>query len=374
MKKVYRAVAVLFALVLVVKFSPYSYLIRGIQGSYLDGYKSAHLYDRNHFDQREIPALRPAPLPEAQSKLALDPTIAEQLAEIGTAGIVAVHNDSIVFEEYYNAHGPTVISNSFSSAKTVITLLTQIAIQDGYIGSWDDPITNYVAEFEVPEGHVIPTLRHFSTMTSGMQTSESYKNPLSNTAKIYYGDDVVAATLETPSGKTAPGEVFEYLSASTQVLTIALSRAVGESISSYANRELFAKVGFETTATWHLDQKGGLELGFCCLNASTRDFAKLGQFVLHHGNVDGHAVVDSTFLHQATTGFKSPFYGHSFWIYPAPYDHIFGFRGKDGQNIFIDPQHNLVVTRTGESAGQHWQDGYRDIEHLILQQMALWSN
>ena len=373
MKNLLRIIAFFFGALLLLKFSPYGYLIRGVQGSYFDGHKSAHLYDRNHFDQREIPALRPEPTPTATSQLALDPTIATQLEDIGTSAIVAVANDSIVFEAYYNDHGPSTISNSFSTAKTIITLLTQIAIQDGYINSWDDPVTDYVPEFQVPEGQATPTLRHFSTMTSGMQTYESYKNPLSNTAKIYYGDDVVNATLETPSGKTPPGEVFEYLSASTQVLTIALSRAVGESIASYANRELFGKIGFETTATWHLDRKGGLELGFCCLNASTRDFAKLGQFVLNHGKINGNSVVDSAFLHQATTGYKSPFYGHSFWIYPAPYDHIFGFRGKDGQNIFIDPKHQLVVVRTGLSAGAQWQDGFRDIERLILQQMALWS-
>ena len=373
MKKTLRVVAVLVILLAALKFSPFGYLIKGVQGSYLDGFKSAHLYDRNHFDQREIPVLSPQSLPSGPNSLSLSQDTKNFFSTSGTAALIAIQNDTVRFEEYYNDHSASTISNSFSSAKTVITLLTQIAIQDGYIGSWDDPITDYIPEFEVPEGHKTPTLRHFSTMTAGLQTSEDYHNPFSHTAVLYYGDNVVETALRIPSGKTPPGETFEYLSVSTQILTIALSRAVGESISSYANRELFAKVGFETAATWHLDQKGGLELGFCCLNASTRDFAKLGQLVLHHGKVNGHSIIDSTFLHTASQPYQSAVYGHSFWLYPAPYDHIFGFRGKDGQNIFIDPEHDLVVVRTGESAGKRWDGDFRELEKVVLEQMLLWT-
>ena len=48
--------------------------------------------------------------------------------------MLVLQNDEVVFEEYWDEHD-TAISNSFSSAKSVITLLTQIAVQDGYIGS-----------------------------------------------------------------------------------------------------------------------------------------------------------------------------------------------------------------------------------------------
>ena len=35
---------------------------------------------------------------------------------------------------------------------------SQIAVQDGYIDSWDDPITKYIPEYEIPEGAIEPTL------------------------------------------------------------------------------------------------------------------------------------------------------------------------------------------------------------------------
>lgn len=360
-------------LVLVLKMTPYGYLVRGVQGAYLDGHKSAHIYDRSHFDQREMPVFNSISLPMGTYALTLDSETRNILEDNDTKGLLVIENDSVVFEEYWDEHDASTISNSFSTAKTVITLLIQIAIQDGYINSWDDPITKYVPEYYIPEGVSEPTLRHFSTMTAGMQIKENYNDPFSKTAKLYYGDNAEATAISVAPGKHPTGEVFEYQSAQTQMLTLALSRAVGESVSSYANRELFAKVGFETPATWHLDRPNGLELGFCCLNVSVRDFAKLGQFVLHYGYIDGHSVVDSAFLNMAIQGFKSPYYGHSFWIYPEPHHHVYGFRGMLGQDILIDRSHQRVVMRVGQKDGGRYETHFNKVEEALLLQMDLWN-
>jgi CubicO group peptidase (beta-lactamase class C family) len=375
MKTAKRVLSVLIILFLALKFSPYGYLIKGVKGAYFDGHTSAHIYDRKHFDQREIPVFNATPLPVSETlKRVLDAETREKIERYKTAGLVVVEEDEIVLEEYWNAHEPSTMSNSFSMAKSIITMLVQIAVQDGYIDSWDDPITKYIPEYEIPEGIAEPTLRHFSTMTAGMQIKENYKAPFSKTAKLYYGDNVIETALSIPVGKHPAGEVFEYQSAQTQILTIALSRAVGESISSYANRELFAKAGFESAATWHLDQKEGLELGFCCVNASVRDYAKLGQLVLHHGYINGQSVVDSSFLAMASTGYRSPEYGHGFWIYPEPHQKIFAFRGMLGQDIIVDRQHNRVVVRVGQQSGGKFTRDFNRVELALLEQMDRWDN
>ena len=373
MKTAKRVVAIVVVLFLALKYSPYSYLIRGVQGAYLDGHKSAHIYDRSHFDQREMPVFNAVTLPEGSYTLELSPETRTALESYDTKGLIVLEKDSVVLEEYWDDHDASTISNSFSTAKTVITLLIQIAIQDGYIDSWDDPITKYIPEYEIPEGVAEPTLRHFSTMTAGMQIKENYNDPFSKTAKLYYGDNAEATALSVPPGKHPTGEVYEYQSAQTQVLTIALSRAVGESVSSFANRELFAKVGFEVPATWHLDRADGLELGFCCLNVSVRDFAKLGQFILHDGKINGQPVVDSAFIAMASQGYKSPYYGHSFWIYPEPHNHVFGFRGMLGQDILIDRAHQRVVMRVGQRDGGKYHADFNKVEEALLLQMDLWN-
>ena len=140
------AIAVILGLFFALKLSPYSYLIRGVRGAYLDGHKSAHIYDRSHFDQREMPVLNAVNLPEGSYTHELSPEIRTTLESYDTKGLIVLEKDSVVFEEYWDDHDASTISNSFSTAKTVITLLIQIAIQDGYIDSWDDPIKKYIPE------------------------------------------------------------------------------------------------------------------------------------------------------------------------------------------------------------------------------------
>ena len=374
MKTALRILVISLVLFLSLKFSPYGYLIKGVKGAYFDGHTSAHIYDRKHFSQREIPSLNPQPFPHADEKWSLNAQTREALEGFDTRGLVVLKDQQVVLEEYWEGHSAQTISNSFSVSKSIITLLVQIAIQDGYINSWDDPITTYVPEYKIPEGVSIPTLRHFSTMTAGMQIKENYKNPFSKTAKLYYHDDVAEVALSTPPGKFDAGTKWEYQSACTQMLGIALTRAVSESISSYANRELFTKLGFETDATWHLDHKGGLELAFSSLNATTLDFSKIGQLVLNHGKVGKFEVIDSTFLSMAVQGYKSPSYGYGFWIYPETQGKIYGSRGMLGQIIMVVPEHNLVVTRTGQTAGQKWIEDFNEVEKALLAQINEWTN
>jgi CubicO group peptidase (beta-lactamase class C family) len=110
------------------------------------------------------------------------------------------------------------------------------------------------------------------------------------------------------------------------------------------------------------------------LNVSVRDFAKLGQFVIHDGKINGHSVVDSAFIAIASQGYKSPYYGHSFWIYPEPHDNVFGFRGMLGQDILVDRTHKRVVMRVGQGDGGRYEKHFNKSEEALLHQMDLWNN
>jgi CubicO group peptidase (beta-lactamase class C family) len=382
----------LFAIVLygVLYFSPYKYLIKGIKLTYLQGTNSAHFTDWYGFDTRVIPnGSKVSTLPKSfDSRIPLSDTLRNMLEETESGSYLVFRNDTLVYEEYFNGFTDTHHLNSFSMAKTFTTLLVQKAIEIGYIPSWDVPVKKYLPWLSGPFSDSV-TLRHLSTMTAGLDWNENYVSPFSITARAYYTDDI-EGVMRGLGIINKPGEKWQYQSGSTQLLTFVLREALRtpaairtpierdtsfkttvrinelknevrssqnsnnqgtlksyNSVSEFASEHFWGPLGMEAPALWSLDRKTGNELGFCCLNAVSRDFGRLGLWVLNHGKW-GDATIDSAFLNLAAKPYKDNRYGHSFWISnetPVPFHY---FQGLNGQYICIIPSYNMVVVRTGK--------------------------
>ena len=356
-------------LVGVVWLSPYGYLIKGLRMTYLIGEKSANYLDYKGFDKREV-----ANDPERVSVLAvtedagtveLSSALREMLKRTNSGSFLVFRNDSLVCERYFEPVADTVMTNSFSMAKTITCLLFQRAIEEGKIASWDEPVRKFlpwVGKAAVEKGEAVDgvspdqmeanaaalTLRHLITMSAGLQWNESYQSPFGITAKAYYGSDIEATMREVPV-VVMPGTQFEYQSGSTQLLGLVLEQVTGKHLSDLASDWLWKPLGMEASAYWSLDKANGRELNFCCVNARSRDFGRLGLMVLHNGK----GLVDSGFLAMARKPFEMggktlvPFYGHSFWLGSVDGVDFQFFNGLKGQYIVVIPSKNMVVVRTG---------------------------
>jgi CubicO group peptidase (beta-lactamase class C family) len=356
-------------LVGVVWLSPYGYLIKGLRMTYLIGEKSANYLDYKGFDKREV-----ANDPERVSVLAvsedagtveLSSALREMLKRTNSGSFLVFRNDSLVCERYFEPVADTVMTNSFSMAKTITCLLFQRAIEEGKIASWDEPVRKFlpwVGKAAVEKGEAVDgvspdqmeanaaalTLRHLITMSAGLQWNESYQSPFGITAKAYYGSDIEATMREVPV-VVMPGTQFEYQSGSTQLLGLVLEQVTGKHLSDLASDWLWKPLGMEAPAYWSLDKANGRELNFCCVNARSRDFGRLGLMVLHNGK----GLVDSGFLAMARKPFEMggktlvPFYGHSFWLGSVDGVDFRFFNGLKGQYIVVIPSKNMVVVRTG---------------------------
>jgi CubicO group peptidase (beta-lactamase class C family) len=356
-------------LVGVVWLSPYGYLIKGVRMTYLIGEKSANYLDYKGFDKREV-----ANDPERVSVLAvsedagtveLSSALREMLKRTNSGSFLVFRNDSLVCERYFEPVADTVMTNSFSMAKTITCLLFQRAIEEGKIASWDEPVRKFlpwVGKAAVEKGEAVDgvspdqmeanaaalTLRHLITMSAGLQWNESYQSPFGITAKAYYGSDIEATMREVPV-VVMPGTQFEYQSGSTQLLGLVLEQVTGKHLSDLASDWLWKPLGMEAPAYWSLDKANGRELNFCCVNARSRDFGRLGLMVLHNGK----GLVDSGFLAMARKPFEMggktlvPFYGHSFWLGSVDGVDFQFFNGLKGQYIVVIPSKNMVVVRTG---------------------------
>lgn len=356
-------------LVGVVWLSPYGYLIKGLRMTYLIGEKSANYLDYKGFDKLEV-----ANDPERVSVLAvsedagtveLSSALREMLKRTNSGSFLVFRNDSLVCERYFEPVADTVMTNSFSMAKTITCLLFQRAIEEGKIASWDEPVRKFlpwVGKAAVEKGEAVDgvspdqmeanaaalTLRHLITMSAGLQWNESYQSPFGITAKAYYGSDIEATMREVPV-VVMPGTQFEYQSGSTQLLGLVLEQVTGKHLSDLASDWLWKPLGMEASAYWSLDKANGRELNFCCVNARSRDFGRLGLMVLHNGK----GLVDSGFLAMARKPFEMggkalvPFYGHSFWLGSVDGVDFQFFNGLKGQYIVVIPSKNMVVVRTG---------------------------
>ena len=338
---------VLVFLVTLIVASGNQFLLKGLWAAYLHGNTSATIGDAKFFDTRTVEAgeEKPWKVSDFYYEWDISGTLRESLEQTNTVAFLMVKDGEIVFEEYWDGYADSSRSNSFSMAKSITTMLTQCAIQDGVIPSWDTKVKDYLPELKGEFADDL-TLRNLSTMTAGLDFNEHYSNPFDITAKLYYGPDVENLLIENVPVIKKPGS-YEYQSGATQLLGLCLMKATGKHMAQYASEKLWKPLGASHAAEWHLDKEEGKELAFCCFNSNARDFARFGQMLLQHGNYNGKQILDSAFVAMATAPFVEPFYGHSFWMTDDYGTHIFYQRGILGQYIIVIPEYNMVVVRLG---------------------------
>ena len=280
---------------------------------------------------------------------------AAYLDSLHTISFLVIHRDSILFESYRDGWNDTLTSNLYSATKTIVGLLTGIALDEGKIHSLDDPVSRYIPAYNKGRQADV-TLRHLLTMSGGMAWNEAYASLFSVTTHGYYGNDLY----ELVTGLDVvdePGVQFSYRSGETQLLAFVLEVATGQTLSQYAEEKLWRPMQAERDAYWLLDKEDGDEKAFCCFHTTARDAARLGRLLLYHGNWNGRQLVSRAYMDEMTHpasylkdqwGHDSlSYYGLQTWIYPYRGEAIPCLRGMLGQYIFAVPSREAIVVRLG---------------------------
>lgn len=365
---------VVIAFVAVTVFSGNQFLLKGLWAAYLHGNTSATISDAKFFDTRTVQAGEEVTWKVSAdlNKTILSEKLRSSLEETRSVAFLIAQNGEIVYEEYWDGYGTDSRSNSFSMAKSITTMLTQCAIQDGIIPSWDTKVKDYLPELKGEFADEL-TLRNLSTMTAGLDFNEHYTNPFDITAKLYYGPDVEKLLLENVPVIGKPGS-YEYQSGATQLLGLCVMKATGQPMADYASEKLWKPLGASHSAEWHLDSEGGKELAFCCFNTNARDFARFGQMMLQQGNFNGTQILDSSFVQMATVPFVEPYYGHGFWICDDYRTHIFYQRGILGQYIIVIPEFNMIVVRLGQERDGNDHNHTADFRVIVEEVLKLFNS
>ncbi|RYY62623.1 MAG: class C beta-lactamase-related serine hydrolase [Chitinophagaceae bacterium] len=377
MRKFFRA---LFAsiLLLIVCFSAYAlisgktYLFKAVY------YNFAGIDDYKIFTNDTVRTAAAQPW-----KIALQPglktpdTLASMLADLSTVALLVVKNREVIYEKYDDGYSDTSLSNSFSVAKSITSLLVGAAIRDGLIRSENDLVGNYLPEFSTGLAAQL-RIRDLLTMSSGSDWDESYANPFSATTQAYYGSDL-RKTASSVTIKKQPGTYFTYKSGDTELLGLVLEKATGRSLASYAAEKLWRPLGAERPALWSTDRTGGSAKAYCCFNTNARDFARIGQLMLDSGRWNGTSIIDPAYFTASVTpcmipdetGTPANYYGYQWWIRPG-YPGVFYARGIMGQYIIMIPSRQIVLVRLGHKRSSKKIDGApAEVDALINWGMTL---
>jgi len=274
-----------------------------------------------------------------------------------TTGFIVVKDDSIVYERYFRGGCEDSLFTSWSVAKSFLSALIGIAIEEGHIDSVNDPITKYVPELEETGYNEVP-IKHILQMSSGVDFDETYYDLSSDIyvmmEKVFLFKRPIENTILKLESERASGEHFRYASSDSQVLGMLLSRVTGKTVSAYLEEKIWRPLGMESNANWNIDSEG-VELSFCCLNATLRDYARFGRLYLHQGNWDGVQVVPEEWVLESVVpdqphlqpGMTGDGWGYQYqWWIPKEPDGEFLACGVYGQYIYVNTKKNLVIVKT----------------------------
>lgn len=332
----------------------------------------ADITDHKIFDKRPLKA-NPQPFyfhttdkgkfPKTINKEPFD----EYLKDNKTVAFLIIKNDTIQYEKYFKGYDQQSIVASFSMAKSVTSILIGCAIDDGLIQSVNEPLTNYIPELK-EKGFEKVTLKHLLQMTSGVEFNESYTNPFGDAATFYYGTNL-RKEIEEMELEEEPGTRFRYVSGNTQLLGLALERALKtKTVTQYLQEKLWTPLGMQYDASWSIDrEENGLEKTFCCINATAMDYAKIGRLYLNQGNWNGTPIVSPSWVQESTkldtADGSAGFYQYQWWL-PQP-GKDFTAQGILGQYIYVHPEKNIIIVRLGSDKGKaDWWSIFPGIANL----------
>ena len=329
------------------------------------------------------PAAQPLPLTKAASEhsfeyrfdgksLTLDDYMQRQRA----TAVLVLKDGEIVAERSNYERKPEQRMLSNSMAKTMVALAFGKALEEGRIRSLDDRAADYeprLAGSLYGDTKLINLLR----MASGAQFLEDYsgRDDLArfNQAARKQGSITAAQTI---TQRAAPeGIVFNYASAETLMLGLALRAATGQSLCHYIGEKIWQPMGAESQATWLINPADQTEMAAGNFNATVRDYARLGWLMANDGQRDGRAVVSREHLLNMTEASRQPEafrpgrlqnkgstylgYGLQTWLLPGS-TRRFALLGVYGQAIMVDPALKLVVVHmaaakdaSGDASGAH---------------------
>ena len=280
------------------------------------------------------------------------------ITERSVTSLLVMKNGKIAYENYFQGTQAQDRRISWSVAKSYLSALVGILLEEGKISSIDDPVAKYAP---VLKGGAYDgaTLKNVLQMTSGVTFDEDYLDPRSDINRmgrvLALGgemDDFAAGLVERFA---APGEGWKYVSIDTHVIGMVVRGATGRSIADLLSEKIIIPLGLEQSP-YYLTDGVGTAFVLGGLNTTTRDYARFGQMFLQGGRWNGQQIVPETWVAASTipsapTDPDAIGYGYQWWIPKGAESGTYMARGVYGQYIYINTTKEVVIVTTAADRG-----------------------
>ena len=276
-----------------------------------------------------------------------------------TQGLIIIRHGAIVVEKYATGLTKDTMATSWSSAKSFTSALMGVALDKGYISSIDIPAADFIEEWKNSESQNV-LIKNLLMMSSGLKEKGSndgpvmYSGSLKEDGSIDYSKPVNNKIFSIQDREVDPNRAhwrgaiynWNYQNADTQVIGEIIEQATKMSLYGFANSVLFSKIGM--TASWWKDAFDNY-MAWCCIDATTRDFARFGLLYARGGKWDQETIISSKWIAESTTLTTSitsslP-YGYGYFWWPSVSNEWFMALGSRSNNIYVHPGLDLVVVR-----------------------------
>ena len=365
-------------------------------------YRIMHLYDEDKIANNFInmnklfttsepiqPSSKAKPLPKSDKPFSLpstfyfedkDQDLNAALKHFKTDGLLIIKEGEVVYEEYFNGNSQTTRHISWSVAKSFLSSLIGIAVNDGLIDDINDPITKYLPDFK-NTGYDGVTIKNILQMSSGVLFNEDYADPNSDINK--FGVAIARGTSFRDFAKTLTkdkeqGTYNHYVSIDSQMLGLLLDKVTDMPLREYLQMHIWEKIGMEDEA-YYLADNEDVDLALGGLNATLRDYAKFGLLYLNKGKWDNEQVVPEAWV-DASHAMDLPHlqpaagddlsssdwgYGYQWWVPGFP-NTDYTASGVYNQYIYVDPVTETVIAKISSNHRFTAEKEYSKAAHVAM--------
>ena len=282
--------------------------------------------------------------------MALDSEMKQWIKDRTVTSLVVLKDGAMVHESYYQGTDPDDLRISWSIAKSYLSALLGVLLEEGAIASIDDPVTQYASSLK-GGAYDGASIRNVLNMASGVTFDEDYLDQSSDINKmgrvLALGGSMDGFAVNLSKTFAEPGTDWQYVSIDTHIISMVIRGATGREIASLLSEKIIKPMGLEASP-YYLTDGNGVAFVLGGLNLRTRDYARMGQMFLQNGAYNFQQIVPADWVAVSTvssapTSAGEYGYGYQWWMPSDGREGEFLARGVYGQYIYINRPLGVVI-------------------------------